>query len=173
MRRTLPTFIQAPADEGTRATTAWGGVAAIVALSLSLLVQVVLADRRSLAADAHWRPLVVGACALLRCEVPAWREPAAFTLVRRDVRPLPSRPGALHVSARMRNDAVWPQSWPVLVLTLADVDGRAVGTRAFQPREYLGAAPTQATLASGQSADIAMDIVEPAPDVVAFTFDFR
>ena len=59
------------------------------------------------------------------------------------------------------------------VLTLADVDGRTVGSRAFQPSEYLGATPTQSTLGSGQSARIEMDLVEPAPGVVAFTFDFR
>ena len=86
---------------------------------------------------------------------------------------MPSRPGALHVDARFRNDAVWPQAWPVLVLTLSDIDGRTVGRRAFQPREYLGAAPTQSTIHSGQSVDVAMDILEPAPAVVAFTFDFQ
>ncbi|TAK37694.1 MAG: DUF3426 domain-containing protein [Lysobacteraceae bacterium] len=148
-------------------------MAVIVVLALALCVQVVLADRESLAADARWRPAVTGACMVLRCEVPPWREPAALTLVRRDVRPLPGHPGVLHVSAEFRNDAVWPQAWPVLVLSLADVDGRTVGSRAFQPREYLGEAPTQSTLASGHSARIEMDLVEPAPGVVAFTFDFR
>ena len=101
------------------------------------------------------------------------REPAALTLVRRDVQPLPGHPGVLHVSAQVRNDAVWPQAWPVLVLTLSDVDGRAVGSRAFTAGEYLADPPTQPTLRSGQSADIAMDLREPAPGIVAFTFDFR
>jgi hypothetical protein len=62
---------------------------------------------------------------------------------------------------------------PALLLTLSDLDGRAVGARVFTPREYLGAAPTQATLASGQSAMLSMDVLEPGPRIVAFTFDFR
>ena len=171
----LPTFARPPAGDDGRATTRpspWALVM-LAALSLLLFVQVILADRETLAADARWRPVVMGACMVLQCEVPAWREPAALTLVRRDVRPLPGHPGVLQVSAEFRNDAVWPQAWPVLVLTLADVDGRTVGSRAFQPGEYLGEPPTQPVLGSGQSAHIEMALVEPAPGVVAFTFDFR
>ena len=151
----------------------WRPIAAIAGLALLLLLQVLLSDRERLAADARWRPLVVAACAVLQCDVPAWREPAAFTLLRRDVRPHPARPGVLHVSASFRNEAVWPQAWPVLVLTLSDIDGRRVGTRAFQPREYMGDAILPPTIASGTDAGVEMDILEPAPDVVAFTFDFR
>ena len=151
----------------------WRPLAVIAALAVLLLLQVLLSDRERLAADARWRPAVGAACAVLQCEVPAWRQPAAFTLLRRDVRPHPARPGVLHVSASFRNDAVWPQAWPVLVLTLSDVDGRAVGSRAFTAGEYLADPPTQPTLRSGQSADIAMDLREPAPGIVAFTFDFR
>ena len=173
-RATLPTFIRPPpGDGGATPQRSLAALALVAGLVLLLFVQVVLADRATLAADARWRPAVVGACMVLRCEVPAWREPAALTLVQRDVRPLPGQPGVLHVSAAFRNDAVWAQAWPVLVLTLADVDGRTVGSRAFQPGEYLGRVPTQSTHGSGQSARIEMDLVEPAPGVVAFTFDFR
>ena len=61
----------------------------------------------------------------------------------------------------------------LLVLTLADVDGRTVGSRAFQPSEYMGNATLPSTIASGSDVAVEMDILEPAPDVVAFTFDFR
>ena len=175
MRRSLPSFIRPPAagDLTTRTQAAWREPAAIAALALLLLLQILLADRAQLAADARWRPAVSALCTALRCGIPAWHEPAAITLVRRDIRPHPSRSGVLHVTAGFRNDARWAQDWPVLLLTLSDVDGRAVGARAFQPREYLGHAPTHANLASGQAAEVAMDILEPAPGVVAFTFDFQ
>lgn len=175
----LPTFLEPPANDAGDAGGARGrgaarrDVAIIAVLSLLLLVQVLLADRVHLAADARWRPLVQGACAVLRCEVPAWREPAAFTLLQRDVRPNPAKRGALHVAASFRNDAPWPQAWPTLLLTLSDADGRAVGFRAFTPAEYLGKAPAADTLASGASAAVALDVIEPGPDVVAFTFDFH
>lgn len=172
----LPTFLEPPADgtvDPRARRAAWRSIAIIAGLALLLVVQVLLADRAQLAASARWRPLLVGTCAVLRCDVPAWREPAAFTLLQRDVRPDPARPGVLHVAASFRNDARWAQAWPTLLLTLSDADGRAVGFRAFTPAEYLGKAPAQATLAGGASAAVALDVVEPGPGVVAFTFDFR
>ena len=148
-------------------------VVAIGLLSVLLVLQLLLADRANLARDARWRPAMSALCGALRCTLPAWREPAAFTLLDRDVRPRPGMPGVLRVTATFRNDARWPQPWPALLLTLSDLDGRAVGARVFTSREYLGAAPTQATLASGQSAMLSMDVLEPGPRIVAFTFDFR
>jgi hypothetical protein len=172
----LPTFLEPPANDAGDARaprTSWRGAAIVAGLALLLVLQVLLADRAQLAADARWRPVVAGACTVLRCDVPAWREPAAFTLLQRDVRPAPARPGVLHVAASFRNDARWAQAWPMLLLTLSDADGRAVGFRAFTPAEYLGKAPAQPALASGASATVALDVVEPDPGVVAFTFDFR
>ena len=153
--------------------TRWRMPLAITGLAVLLVLQMLLADRAQLAADARWRPVVSAVCAVLRCELPPWHEPAAFTLVDRDVRPDPHAPGVLHVSARFRNDARWPQSWPSVLLTLSDVDGRVAGARLFTPREYAATGATHKSMASGQVARIAMDVVEPAPDIVAFTFDFR
>lgn len=145
----------------------------IAALALLLLLQLLLADRARLAADAGWRPLVSGTCRLLGCDVPPWREPTAFTMIERDVRAHPGTPGALRVSATFRNDARWPQAWPTLLLTLSDVDGRVVGARAFAPGDYLDASAAATQLAPGQRASVAFDVREPAPDIVAFTFEFR
>lgn len=147
--------------------------AGIAALALLLAVQLLLADRVRLAADPGWRPVVAAACRVLGCDVPPWREPAAFTMVERDVRAHPGTPGALRVSATFRNDAHWPQAWPTLLLTLSDVDGRIVGARAFAPGDYLDASTAATQLAPGQRASVAFDVREPAPDIVAFTFEFR
>jgi hypothetical protein len=170
----------APSFARTRAPVApanarrrWTLPSLIAGLSLLLALQWILADRARLAADADWRPFVAQLCAVLRCEMPPWHEPSAFALLDRDVRPHPDVPGALRVTATFRNDARWAQPWPQMVLTLSDVDGRAIGTRAFDAGEYLGTKPTQNELSSGQTATIRMDILEPAPHVVAFAFDFR
>ena len=112
--------------------------------------------------------------ALLRCTLPAWREPAAFTMLSRDVRPHPRAPGTLQIDASFRNDARWPQPWPRLVLTpVRRRRPRASARVRSRAREYLGAAPTQNTLAPGQTAAISLAVVEPAPGIVAFSFDFR
>ena len=172
--RATPSFVRVPVAGTSRDhRRGWRKPAAIAALALLLSLQLLLADRAQLAASARWRPLVSALCGALQCSVPAWHEPGAFTLLHRDVRPHPTLPGVLHVSATFRNDARWPQPWPALLLTLSDIDGRSVGARAFAPRDYLGDTPTRSGLASGQSATVAMDIIEPAPRIVAFTFDFH
>lgn len=148
-------------------------VVGIVVLAIALVVQILLADRARLAADARWRPVVTGLCTVLRCDVPPWHEPDAFTMLERDVRAYPATTGVLRVSATFRNDARWPQAWPTLLLTLSDVDGRMVGARAFAPADYLDEGLATSRLEPGQRASVAFDVREPAPDIVAFTFEFR
>ena len=168
-----PSFIRQRARPGVPARTAKWQWAALVALAALLAVQVLVADRARLAADANWRPAIVSLCAAAGCSVPTWHQPGAFAMLSRDVSPIPDTQGGLNVQATFRNDARWPQAWPVLLLSLSDADGRVLGSRAFSPKEYLGAAATQTELAPGQSAQIALRLHEPNPDVVAFSFDFR
>ena len=117
-------------------------------------------------------PLLAGACDVFGCALPPWRQPTAFAMLSREVIAVPDRPGVLRVQASFRNDARWAQAWPALVLTLADADGRVLGTRRFLPADYLGKAVDNATLAPGQATQIAFDIAEPAPAVVGFDFRF-
>jgi hypothetical protein len=86
------------------------------------------------------------------------------------VRPDPARPGVLHVTATVRNDARWPQAPPVVVLSLSDVDGRVVAARAVAPRDYGHRA---ASVAAGDSVDIAFDVSEPAARVESFDFQLQ
>lgn len=168
MSRT-PSFIREPAPRRSR-TGEW---IALLVLALALAAQLFFSQRAQLAANAQWRPLVLAACGVLGCSVPAWREPTAFGMLSRDVIAVPGRPGVLRVQASFRNDATWPQPWPALVLALSDASGRQLGVRRFLPRDYLGDAPKEALLAPGQATQLAFDIVEPGPGVVAFDFRFE
>jgi hypothetical protein len=168
-----PSFTRQTARSGPIPRTARWQWALLIILSLTLLLQVLLADRARLAADATWRPLIVSLCGALGCSIPPWHQPGAFAMLSRDVSPIRGSTGGLNVRATFRNDARWAQAWPLLLLSLSDADGRVLGSRAFTPREYLGATAAQTELAPGQSAQIALQLHEPDPDVVAFTFDFR
>ncbi len=177
----------APGKRGTRAMPSFARVAsaaahvprerwvpaAVAALAVLLILQLLLADRARLAGDARWRPTLHALCTVFFCELPPWREPTAFTLLQRDVRQHPSIPGALRVSATFRNDARWSQPWPRLRLTLSDANGRPAGERDFRAEDYLGGPASQPELASGESATVAMDILEPAAQIVGYDFSFR
>ena len=143
----------------------------IALLALLLGLQILLADRARLAADPGWRPVVENLCGALGCTLPPWHEPTAFLMLDRQIRPADT-PGALRVDATFRNDARWAQDWPALQLALSDADGRVLGSAAFTPEQYLGAAPAT-RLAPGQSAQASFLVREPAPGTVAFSFEFR
>lgn len=165
-----PSFMRAAEPAPPAPRWQWGLVAGLVAL---LAVQIAVADRARLAADAGSRPWVAGLCSVLRCSLPAWREPTAFSMISRDVRPVVGQPGALQVHASFRNDARWAQAWPALRLSLSDADGRVIGSSVFAPQDYLEAgADPAAPLEPGQSAQIAFRVREPAASTVAFTFEF-
>lgn len=144
----------------------------VAGLALLLLLQSVLADRARLAADAGNRAWLGTLCGVLRCSLPAWHEPTAFTMTSREIRPLPGQAGVLQVQASIRNDARWAQAWPDLRLSLSDADGRVIGSGVFTPAQYLGENPGAALLEQGQSARVAFRVQEPAASTVAFTFDF-
>jgi len=145
----------------------------VAALTAVLLLQVAVADRTRLASDASTRPMISLVCSVLRCSLPTWREPTAFTMLSRDVRPVPGQAGALQVQASVRNDARWAQDWPSLRLSLSDADGRVIGTGVFTPADYLAAdAATAPPLEPGQSTQISFRVREPAASTVAFNFDF-
>jgi hypothetical protein len=169
--RRPPSFVRG-ITPARKSRLAWPWHLAIVALCLLLGVQLLLAQRHELAASARWRPWVAGLCDALSCEIPAWREPRAFTMLDRSVQPDPAMPGVLAVEANFRNDARWPQPWPTLVLSLSDVEGREVGLRVFAPSEYRGTAAGDELLAPGQSGTVRLQVREPSPRIVAFTFDF-
>lgn len=164
-----PTFLrqQRPGP----ATARWQWVL-LLGLALLLLLQVILADRARLASSATHRPWLQSLCGLLGCNLPAWQEPEAFTMLERSVLPVPGQPGTLQVEASFRNDARFAQALPLIELTLSTADGQVSGQRIFSPAEYLGDGDGQA-LAPGQSAQARFQLVEPEPAPEAFHFRFR
>ncbi|TQM03659.1 uncharacterized protein DUF3426 [Pseudoxanthomonas sp. 3HH-4] len=172
-KATGPRFLQRTRTMPVHAARARWQWVAVGALATLLCVQVVLADRARLATQAGWRPLVMVLCAAFRCDVPMWHEPSAFTMLSRDVRPITGQAGTLQAQATFRNEARWEQGWPVILLTLKDADGRTLGARALEPRDYLPQDEVSSSIGPGQSAQMAVLVREPSANVVAFSFDFR
>ena len=159
------------AERSLRIRSLWWAGCAV--LSLVLLLQIVLAQRAELADNPRLRPMLATLCGALGCDLPVWRDPRALQLLTRDVRPHPSVPDAMLISASFRNTAPWPQAWPVLELALSDLNGQTLALRRFQPDEYLGAAGHDPTLLPGQSASATLEVQDPGKQAVAFAFDFH
>jgi hypothetical protein len=168
-----PAFARQGSGWARRLARAAAGWLLVALLAVTLVVQVMLADRVRLAADPAWRPRVQALCDVFGCELPAWREPSALRVTSREVRPHPSVPGALLITASFSNEAKYAQAWPQLELSLTDFDGQALGLRRFTPTEYLGSAPRSERIAPGQSAIVTLEIADPGMRALAFGIEFH
>ncbi len=138
-----------------------------------LLAQFVYASRDFWLDSGRVRPYLDAACERLGCRLPARRDVAQIALVARDVRPHPSEPGALMISATMLNRAGFVQPYPTLEITLSNLDEQRIAMRRLAPQDYLNDARLLARgLPAGATATIDLEVFDPGKQAVAFEFKF-
>lgn len=147
-------------------------VAACVALAVVLALQLGYAERTSLIRTAFGGALVRAVCGDLGCLGP-FQDLDEISLLSRDVRRHPSVEDALIISATLHNAAEFTQPYPVVVITLSDLDDNRVAMRRFRPVEYLPDPELrQAGLAPGSSTALVFEVRDPGRNAVAFEFSF-
>lgn len=167
--RTAPSFAAAREVRPRAGKWLWLGIGVLLATLIAMLL---VAGRDALATRASTRPLAERTCAWLGCRLAPWQDLRALHMLEHDMQADPAIPGALRVQAGFRNDAPWPQAWPMLVLTLSDANGQPLARRALAPSEYLdGRHPP--LIGAGQTASVQFRVREPARAAVAFDFAFR
>ncbi|HEX3849176.1 MAG TPA: zinc-ribbon and DUF3426 domain-containing protein [Steroidobacteraceae bacterium] len=82
----------------------------------------------------------------------------------------PAANGILRLRASILNGAAQLQPYPLLRVTLADRFGKRIGSRDFQPAEYLGK-PTARLMTPGERADALLDILDPGKNAEGFEID--
>ncbi|MBN8741930.1 MAG: hypothetical protein BGP24_18495 [Lysobacterales bacterium 69-70] len=151
----------------------WPWVVGTLLLSLSLAGQLAYAERDQLLDSDFARPWLDRGCNLLSCVLPLRHASQQLELLSRDIRPHPSVAGALIVSATVRNAATFAQAYPVVEITLSDLDENRVAMRRFQPRDYLGdTRAIERGLAAGASTALVFEVRDPGKNAVAFEFKF-
>jgi hypothetical protein len=152
----------------------WPWITACILLLLALGAQLGWAKRNELVADDTFGPLLRSTCATLGCELPLVQDTSRLSLVARDVQAHPSVPGALLITANLRNDAPFAQPYPVVSITLSDANGNKLAMRRLRPAEYLGdAAVLQKGIPPGGSAALMLEVEDPGGKAVAFEFAFE
>lgn len=147
---------------------------ACAALSVVLVAQLAWAERSTLVRSPALASLMRSACDTLGCSLPMARDVQKLELTSRDIRRHPSVEGALLISATVRNNADFRQPWPVIGISLSNLDDQKLAMRRFRPTEYLhDAATRRAGLAPGASAALVFEVADPGRDAVAFEFSFR
>jgi len=152
----------------------WPWIAICLLLALLLAAQLGWACRDALIANPTTGNVLRQACATLHCRLPLVRDVRELQLLARDVQTHPSVPGALLISATVRNNASFAQPWPVVAITLLDVDGKRLGMRRLRPAEYLGDnTERQQGLAPGATTALVFEVDDPGQRAVTFSLDFE
>lgn len=130
---TTPISVSVPTSRPT-----WPFVVAALVLLSTLVAQVAHYYRAELAVSTpNLRPLLESACVLLDCEIPLPRHVELVSIEASDLQVDPAQGGALTLTATLKNRAAYAQAWPLLEITLTDVQDNAVLRRVLQPAEYL------------------------------------
>ncbi len=155
-----------------RASRFWP--AASLVLVAGLVAQIVFLAPPAMAGHESLRPVARVLCRLSGCEVPPRQALDRLRLASRDVRAHPSVPGALIISATLVNEAEFSQPYPVLEISLGDLQGNQVALRRFAPPTYV---PESVDVARGMAPDsrvqVSLEVVDPGEEAVAFRFAFR
>ena len=165
-----PRFARGKERKGRR----WPWITATMLLLLALAAQLAWAKRDVLISDDTIGPILRQICTSLGCQLPLVQDTSRLSMVARDVQAHPSVPGALLITANLRNDAPFAQPYPVVSITLSDADGKRLAMRRLRPSEYLGDnAALQRGLPPGGSAALMLEVEDPAGKAVAFEFSFE
>lgn len=144
------------------------------ALVVLLALQLGWAERTAMARNPSTGPWLRHLCATLHLPTPKVKDLPKLTLLSRDIRRHPSVANALIISATVRNDAAFRQPYPVVSITLSDLNDKRIAMRRFLPGEYLHDATTRkAGLAPGASAALVFEVKDPGQNAVAFEFAFQ
>jgi hypothetical protein len=164
-RRTSP-FDHAP-QESDRFIP-W--LAAAIAAGVLLIAQVVHQNREWLAAHAPLGGSLRALYSKMGAPVAPPANLSAYQLRQWGVTGDPAAEGTLRVRASILNTAAQLEPYPLLRVTLANRFGGSIGTRDFEPSEYLGK-PTAKLLAPGERADATLDILDPGKSAEGFEID--
>jgi hypothetical protein len=138
------------------------------------VAQLVFLVPPAMAGHESLRPVARVLCRLSGCELPPRQALDQLRLASRDVRAHPSVPGALIISATLVNGASFTQPYPVLEISLGNLQGDQVALRRFPPSAYL---PESVDLSEGMAPDgrvqVSLEVVDPGEAAVAFRFAFR
>ncbi len=128
----------------------WLWALLIILLLLALAAQLVYSMRDRLAASyPEIRPFLEAVCDDLGCTVSLPRDTRQVVILGSDLQT--ENEGNLVLEVTLANRASYPMAWPVLELTLTDVEDQPLARRMFAPSEYLANSALEAAGIQGRT----------------------
>lgn len=144
----------------------------VLILLACFVLQYVWFNQAQLARYQALRPYLTWLCDQAGCELPRRSDLTLLELENRFVRTHPSAKNALRVDAIIVNRAPFEQIYPIVHLTLLDLDGAPVASRGFLPSEYLPGELLGEPMVPDQPVGITLELRDPG-GVSGFEFTFR
>lgn len=112
------------------------------------------------------RPILVGTCQMLACEVSLPAKVAMVGIEASDLHPDTAQKGRLALTATLKNRAPFSQQFPHLELTLTDTADKAIVRKVLPPADYL---PGTVAITNGMvpNADVAVSLTLDAGELPA------
>ena len=164
--RTSPFDLAPPESDSARIP--W--LVAAAAAGVLLIAQMVHHNREWLAAHTPLGGTLRALYSSMGTPVTPPANLTAYQLRQWGVTGDPAGAGTLRVRASILNTAAQLEPYPLLRVTLANRFGGSIGTRDFEPSEYLGK-PTAKLLAPGERVDATLDILDPGKSAEGFEID--
>jgi hypothetical protein len=164
--RTSPFDLAPPEPSGARIK--W--LSAAIAAGVLLIAQMIHHNREWLAAHTPLGGPLRAIYSTVGTPVTPPANLSAYQLRQWGVTGDPAGAGSLRVRASILNTAAQLEPFPLLRVTLANRFGASIGTRDFEPSEYLGK-PTARLLAPGERIDATLDILDPGKSAEGFEID--
>ena len=161
----LPTFDPLPEILPAKPLR-WPWITGLVLGLMLLVLQAVLHFRVELSVLVpELKPALIAACQPFACSVPLPAHADLLIIESSDLHPGEHK-GQLQLTATLKNRAPFPQSYPLLELTLNDIADRPLIVRSLRPEEYL---PPTRTAAAGFAAqsDLALSLSLDVADTPA------
>jgi len=166
-----------PAGRAMRLVKALFGIILALVLMAVFLGQFAYFQRNELAQRYPViQPQLEMLCQLahLECSFELRRDYSQMSLEHKDIRIHPKVNKALLINANLLNQANFIQPYPIVLLTFTDAQSQIVAQRGFKPEEYLSnPALAEAGLSPRESALLVLEVLDPGPDAINFTFDFK
>ncbi|WP_028310617.1 DUF3426 domain-containing protein [Derxia gummosa] len=170
----VPSFMRQRAEMSRALRLALRVVAPVLALTLAGQALWLFHDEVAAALPAT-RPALEAACARARCVIELPKRAHQLRVASAELRQT-SEDGGHDLHVGLRNESHWNQAWPVLDVSLTDVQGKLIARRMLAATDYLPAQPDAARLArDGLAANAEQQLVVPlridATGVVGYTVD--
>jgi predicted Zn finger-like uncharacterized protein len=141
-------------------------------LVAALGTQYAYSHRIALQENETLRPWLDTLCQITACPLPPRRDLDKIELVDNMMQSHPRYQDSLLITATLINRADYVQPYPIVEITMTDLQQKMVAQRTFRPEEYLAGDIAEMGFTPNVEVALMLEVTDPGNNAVGFKFDF-